>query len=87
MTVEPLTPQLAERLEVPRSTTGVVVTDIDPSGRAAEAGLREGDVIRKVDGKTVTSSAELRSALSRTSERPALVLVQRGEGTFFATIS
>ena len=87
MTVEPLTPQLAERLEVPRSTTGVVITALDPSGRAAEAGLREGDVIRKVDGKTVTSSAELRSALSRTAERPALMLVQRGEGTFFATIS
>ncbi len=86
LAVEPLTPQLADRLEVPRSTTGLVITDLDPSGRAADAGLREGDVIRKVDGKAVTSAADLKAALSHTSERPALVLVQRGQGTFFATI-
>ncbi|MBK5295606.1 MAG: DegQ family serine endoprotease [Vicinamibacteria bacterium] len=84
--VEPLTPQLANRLEVPRDTDGVVVTDIDPDGRAADAGLREGDVIRQVDGKAIHSSAELRSALSGRTDRPALVLVQRGDNTFFATV-
>ena len=81
-----MTPQLANRLEVPRDTDGVVVTDIDPDGRAADAGLREGDVIRQVDGKAVRSAAELRSALGGRSDRPALVLVQRGENSFFATV-
>jgi serine protease Do len=86
VTVKPLTPQLADRLQVPRDTGGVVVTDIDPDGRAADAGLREGDVIRQVDGKPVRSAAELRSALSGKADRPALVLVQRGDNTFFATV-
>lgn len=85
-TVEPLTPQLADRLELQRGTSGVVVTGIDPDGRAADAGLREGDVIRQVDGKAIRSTADLRSALSATADRPALVLVQRGENTFFATV-
>ena len=85
--VEPLTPQLANRLEVPRDTDGVVITDVDPDGRAADAGLREGDVIRQVDGKAVHSAAELRSALSGKSDRPALMLVQRGDNSFFATIA
>ncbi len=84
--VEPLTPQLADRLQVPRDTDGLVVTDIDPDGRAADAGLREGDVIRQVDGRPVRSAAELRSALSGKADRPALVLVQRGANTFFATV-
>jgi len=84
--VEPLTPQLANRLQVPRDTDGVVVTDIDPDGRAADAGLREGDVIRQVDGKGVHSAAELRSALSGKADRPALILVQRGGNSFFATL-
>jgi Do/DeqQ family serine protease len=84
--VEPLTPQLANRLQVPRDTDGVVVTDIDPDGRAADAGLREGDVIRQVDGKAVHSAAELRSALSGKADRPALMLVQRGGNSFFATL-
>jgi serine protease Do len=86
VTVEPLTPQLADRLQVPRDTDGVVVTDIDPDGRAADAGLREGDVIRQVEGKPVRSAAELRSALSGKADRPAMVLVQRGDNTFFATV-
>jgi serine protease Do len=86
VSVQPLTPQLAERLDVPRETDGVVVTDVDPDGRAADAGLREGDVIRQVDGKAVRSASDLRAALSRKADRPALVLVQRGENTFFATV-
>jgi len=86
VTVEPLTPQLADRLQVPRDTDGVVVTEINPDGRAADAGLREGDVIRQVDGKPVRSATELRSALSGKADRPALVLVQRGDNTFFATV-
>ena len=84
--VEPLTPQLADRLQVPRDTDGVVVTDIDPDGRAADAGLRQGDVIRQVDGKPVRSAADLRSALSGKADRPALALVQRGGNSFFATL-
>jgi hypothetical protein len=44
MTVQPLTPELAERLDLPRQTRGVVTTDLDPTGQAASAGLREGDV-------------------------------------------
>ena len=86
VTVEPLTPQLADRLQVPRDTDGVVVTDINPDGRAADAGLRQGDVIRQVDGKPVRSAADLRTALSGKADRPALVLVQRGTNTFFATV-
>jgi serine protease Do len=86
VSVQPLTPQLADRLEVPPNTAGVVVTGINPDGRAADAGLREGDVIRQVDGKAVLSAADLRAALGGRAERPALVLVQRGETTFFATV-
>ncbi len=84
--VEPLTPQLANRLEVPRDIDGVVVTDIDPDGRAADAGLREGDVIRQVDGKPFTRrpSCDRRSAPGQ----PPLADARSARGaTFFATIA
>jgi Do/DeqQ family serine protease len=84
--VEPLTPQLAAQLEVPRTTRGLAVTDLDPDGAAAAAGLQPGDVIRQVNGKPVTSAEELRQAARSTSGRPALVLVQRGPQSFFATL-
>ena len=53
MSVQPLTPDLAEELGLARSTQGVVVADLDPSGVAAESGLQEGDVIVKIDGRAV----------------------------------
>ena len=53
MTVEPLTPEIARQLELDRNTRGVVIADVDPSGAAASAGLREGDVIQQVNGKSV----------------------------------
>jgi serine protease Do len=84
--VEPLTPRVAERLELPRSTEGLVVEEVDPDGAAAAAGIEAGDVIRQVDGKAVTSPSELRAAVQAKSVRPALLLVQRGDRSFFAAI-
>ncbi len=43
---------------------GVVITAVDPEGPAAEHGLKSGDVILDVGGKSVSSVGELRSALS-----------------------
>jgi serine protease Do len=84
MAVEPLTRDTARQLGVDAST-GVVVTEVQPSGRAAEAGLKSGDVIEQVDGKSVQSSEALRSAL-KTGDRPALLLVHRGAATRFVTV-
>ena len=80
MSVQPLTPDIAAELELPRDRKGVVITGLDPSGRAAAAGLREGDVIEKVNGREVRDVATLRDALDAATDRPALLLVAR-EGT------
>jgi serine protease Do len=84
--VEPVTPELAARLGMPRTTEGLAVTAVDPNGAAASAGLQPGDVIKTIDGKKATSAADLR-ALRAEGDRPALVLVQRGERSYFATIN
>jgi serine protease Do len=87
MTLAPLTPQLARRFEVaPSTTSGVVVTDVDPNGPAASAGVRPGDVIKRVNGKEVASIGEIRSALTAQSGKPALVMVARGEGDLFVAL-
>ena len=86
--VEPLTPRLAERLEAAaRPRKGSMVDEVDPDGAAAAAGIEAGDVIRQVDGKAVASAGDLRAARTRRrADRPALVLVQRGDRSFFAAI-
>ena len=84
MAVEPLTRDRARELGI-TATSGVVVVDVQPGGRAADAGIRAGDVIVEVDRKPVSSADGLSAALKNGS-RPALILVQRGETTYFATM-
>ncbi len=86
MSVRPLTPEIARQLDLDSSTRGLVVTDIDPVGPAADAGLQRGDVIVLVNGRPVTTPRELRSALERATDRPALLLVNRGGQTFYVPL-
>jgi serine protease Do len=86
MSVQPLTPDFAEQAGVPRNTRGVIVTELDPSGIAADSGIQEGDVIEKVDGKAVTTGAELKSALDRKDGKPSLLVVNRKGTDIFLTL-
>ncbi len=86
MTVQPLNPDLAREAGVSRDQKGLVVTDVDPAGVAAEAGVRPGDVIKQVDGQAVTSVQELRSRLSASHDRPALLLLARRGGDLFVAL-
>jgi Do/DeqQ family serine protease len=65
---------------------GVTIADVDPNGVAAESGLRQGDVITKVNGKRVTSAAEVKSALDRTDGKPSLVVIDREGQSLFLTL-
>jgi serine protease Do len=86
MTVEPLTPDWASRLGLDRTVKGVVVTDVDPAGAAAEAGIQEQDVITEVNQQAVRSASDLRSALRRSDSRPALLLVHRDGRSLFLAV-
>ena len=80
--VSNLNPQIAEKLNLPPSTTGVVVTDVDPSSKMADAGLQKGDVVQEVNHQTVKNVSEFQSAL-RKGESDPLLLVNRGGRTLF----
>ncbi len=85
MTVEPLTPERATQLGLQRAIQGVVITDVDPSGAAAQAGIQVDDVITEVNHQTIRSASELSAALRRSGSRPALLLVNRsGKNLFLA---
>ena len=85
LSVQPLTPETARRMGID-ATAGLLVTNVDPSGPAAEAGLQRGDVIEEVEGKQVQSVAELRKEFSRAGDRPALMLVRRGDSSLYLTL-
>jgi serine protease Do len=54
--VQDLTPQLAQQLDLPNGVHGVVVTNVDPDGGAAD--LQKGDVIEEVNQQPVGSAAD-----------------------------
>ena len=87
VTVENVTPELARELKVPPATKGVVVDEVSPASRAAEAGLRSGDVIQEANHQPVKSVNEFRSAVkSKAKDDPVLLLVNRAGMTLFLTV-
>jgi len=86
LTVEPLTPQIARELQLTKHHEGVVVSDVDPDGAAATADIRAGDVITQVNGEAVTSPSELKAALTKVGNRPALLLITRNNTDAFVTV-
>jgi len=86
ISVEPLTADLAQRAGVPRGTRGILVDDVNPDGRAADAGLQPGDVIEEVNRQPVTTVDELRAAVKKSAERPVLLLVNHQGQEHFATV-
>jgi serine protease Do len=86
VSVTPLTPELADRVRAPRNAQGLLVEDVDPDGRAADAGIRAGDIIQEANRQPVKTVDELRSAARRAGDKPLLLLVNRQGRDVFVTV-
>ncbi|HLS68721.1 MAG TPA: PDZ domain-containing protein, partial [Kiloniellales bacterium] len=79
--------QEREQFGIEAEQSGVVISGLDPNGRAAAQGLRVGDVIEEVDGEAVSEPGEVDELLASAEEegRSAVVLLLRrgGEAMFF----
>jgi serine protease Do len=68
---------------------GVVVTEVDPSGVAANHGFSTGDIILEVAGKKVTSPGDVRTEIASArsgNKRAVLMRVKSGDGTKFVAL-
>jgi serine protease Do len=68
---------------------GVVVTDVDSSGVAADRGFSTGDVILEVAGKSVADPADVRKMISAArsdGKRTVLMRVKKGDNTRFVAL-
>ena len=86
VTLEELTPRIARQLRLQGDVTGLVVTAIDPSSPAAEAGLQRGDVIQKVNRQPVATMSDFDKILAQGAGKPVLLLVNRGGRTAFVAV-
>jgi serine protease Do len=83
--VEPLTPELASQLGI-KNARGLVVDNVSPDSRAADAGIQQGDVIESVNRQPVNTINDLRAAIRKTADRPALLLINRKGSEVFVTV-
>lgn len=86
LTLEPLSGRIAKQLGIDAASGGLVVTDVDPTGPAAEAGISEGDVILEINRKAVSSVADAKSAIDASGGKPVLILMSRKGQTLYVTV-
>jgi serine protease Do len=87
VSVENISREAAQQLKISPQTKGVVVDQVSPSSSAAEAGLKEGDVIQQVNHRAVTNVSEFTQAVkSATKDNPILLLVNRQGNTLFLAV-
>ena len=68
---------------------GVVVTEVDPQGPAAQRGIQTGDVILNVGGKPVTNVGDVRSELAQaksSGKNSVLLQVKNADATRFVAV-
>jgi len=86
MSVQELTPELAEGLNLPKDETGVLVAEVEDGGPAAEAGIRRGDIIKEVNRVEVKDLKGYQEALKTSKDKMILLLVKRGDSSVYRVI-
>ncbi|WP_421657165.1 HhoA/HhoB/HtrA family serine endopeptidase [Leptothermofonsia sp. ETS-13] len=89
-----LTPDLAEQLKADPNapanlpdTEGVLIVQVIPNSPAAAAGLRQGDVITRIGGRTVKTAEQLQDVVEKSKIGQSLnITVQRGNQTQDLTV-
>jgi serine protease Do len=87
VSVRTLTPEIADRLDVPGGR-GVVVDDVKPRSFAEDVGLGRGDVILEINKQPVNSEADFNriQAGLKSGEDVVFLVHQRGAGRQGGTI-
>jgi serine protease Do len=87
ITVQNLTPELAQTFGLSAGEKGVVITKVAQGSAAAEAMLRRGDVIKEVNRQTIQNIRDWKQTIEKMQkDEPLLLLVERGGNTFYVAI-
>ncbi len=86
LTLQDLNKDLAESMRLD-TTTGVIVTNVEPGTAAAHAGFARGDIILEINQVGIENMKEFSTELSKTTTaQKILFLVQRGNSTRYVIL-
>lgn len=87
LSVKDLTPQLAEGLGLDRGEQGAVISNVEPGSPAAEAGLRQGDLIKEVNRHSIQNLVDYNRITEKVNKGESVVLlIKRGVSTFYVVL-
>jgi len=83
LTVQNVDENLRQQFDLNRNSEGVVVTEVEPYSAAADARIRQGDLIVKIEENVIKTTADYRRAI-RSFQKGKVVIftVKRGDTQF-----
>lgn len=85
--VQNLTPELKKSLSIPKSKTGVIITDLE-EGSPAEDALMKNDVLMEINKKRINNIKDYEAIVSKIrSDQNILILIYRSGSTIYITLS
>ena len=82
VSVQYITPDLREQLGLPAGTQGVVISNLNPTSPAAQAGIHTGDVIESINRQPVHSVADFDRLAAGARGDTLLRINRQGNGVF-----
>jgi serine protease Do len=90
LTVSPLTKELAQKYGLEEDAKTIIVTAVEAEGPAASRGISEGDIIRRINQKAVTSAQQLSENVQeakKNGRKGVLMLIESDGQTRFVQVS
>ena len=79
-----MTPEIAKRFGYPEGIKGLIVSQIDPESKAAETGVRHGDILLEVNRYKISTIKDYTGTLSKIKKgQMAQLLFRRGNSHVF----
>ena len=86
VTVSDLDQQTRQELKVPEHVKGVVITEVQPDSPAAEAGLKQGDVIQEINRHPVKTADEAVKLTENTKDKVSLLRIWSNGGSHYVVV-
>ncbi len=86
MTVSDLDPQARQQFNIPKDVNGALITQVDPTSAAAQAGLQPGDVIESINRHPVKDADEAVQLTEHPGSKQTLVRVWDNGGSHYVVV-
>lgn len=84
--VSEVTPELSQRLQIRENERGVVVVNMSQRSSAYQAGLRPGDVIKAINGKTISNIDDYNNFVRNSKDEEFTITIKRSRMTYVVII-